>query len=274
MQWRRKSGVKITDLCKYVDAHSQELKDCEEDGELENNIYNAIWLIIRAIAQKKGMFRNYQDYDDFSFYAATKMFFTMKRCLEHEGELSRMGKRICHIRSVLNYVKSMLFVWRIAYNQETFRQVFSDGGKGSSDTSVSQYYRDGVEGSQNMGAIYKSYVVSSMNPRSLNEMLERTLEVSPFKKGSIEYKHTKMSVALSAIQLLSRQGDLPLDGRKHPVAVYGSADRNYVEIFLISFIENLKKEIKECGKYSYVSDDVVDNISKDAYIQAYKEMER
>ena len=51
------------------------------------------------------MFNSFQDYDGYSFYAANRLFFALRKNLENQGKIIK-GKEIRPIKSCLNYTKS------------------------------------------------------------------------------------------------------------------------------------------------------------------------
>jgi hypothetical protein len=112
MQWKKDPKLKYTDLCVYVDAHILDIVNPGENPEIENKIYNYLWLLVKALAIKKCMFNNFQDYDPFSFYAANRLFFALRKNYWNQGKVIK-GKEIRPIKSCLNYTKALLYPMKI-----------------------------------------------------------------------------------------------------------------------------------------------------------------
>ena len=63
MLWKKPNDLKYTDLCIFIDANVPKIVNPGENPELENIIYNYLWLLVKALAIKKCMFNNFQEYD-------------------------------------------------------------------------------------------------------------------------------------------------------------------------------------------------------------------
>ena len=63
MQWKKDPNLKYTDLCVWIDANIEKLRNPGEYPDVENKVWNYLWLLIKALAIKKEMFSNFQDYD-------------------------------------------------------------------------------------------------------------------------------------------------------------------------------------------------------------------
>ena len=79
MLWKKPAGMKYTDMCIFIDQNVPKIVNPGENPELENTIYNYLWLLVKALAIKKYMFTNFQDYDMYAFYAANRLFFALRK---------------------------------------------------------------------------------------------------------------------------------------------------------------------------------------------------
>jgi hypothetical protein len=73
--------MKFTDMCIYIDENVKHIANPGENPDVENKIYNYLWLLVKALAIKKCMFNNFQDYDPYAFYAANRLFFALRKNL-------------------------------------------------------------------------------------------------------------------------------------------------------------------------------------------------
>ena len=86
MQWKKDPNLKYTDLCIYIDENMEKLRNPGEYPDVENKIWNYLWLLIKALAIKKGMFDDFQHYDPYAFYGANRIFFALRKNLQNEGK--------------------------------------------------------------------------------------------------------------------------------------------------------------------------------------------
>lgn len=110
----RPKGVTYTAMCIWVDNNIHK-PDCDLD-----KAYMYIWLICNMLVCKKKYFGDrWQDYNDFSSYLANDVFFRLR------------SERLVAVKSVLNYVKSIMNFRKMQYCNEMFSEVI--------DTNKPQY---------------------------------------------------------------------------------------------------------------------------------------
>ena len=85
MLYKKPSNLKYVDLCIWVDANMDKIYPAGTDPAIENQVWNYLWLILKAIAIKKQMFENYADYDGFSFYGATRIYTALRNNLKNRA---------------------------------------------------------------------------------------------------------------------------------------------------------------------------------------------
>ena len=71
--------MKFTELCMFIDENVPKIVNPGENPELENTIYNYLWLLVKALAIKKCMFKNFDDYDMYAYYSANRLFLVHKK---------------------------------------------------------------------------------------------------------------------------------------------------------------------------------------------------
>lgn len=72
------------------------------------------------LARKAKFFKSSKYYDDFSTYFATQVFFRIKNTKQFDSSY-KMEK----LKSVLNYMKSILYPRKVSFEQEYYSQVLS-----------------------------------------------------------------------------------------------------------------------------------------------------
>ena len=244
MQWKKDPGKKYTDLCIYIDKNIPNIVEPGEHPDIENTVYNYLWLVVKALAIKKCMFNNFQDYDPYAFYAANRLYFALKKNYLNQGKTIK-GKLIRPIKSCLNYMKALLYPMKIEYQNETFREVISEEfvSKKFDSFMFKEQLRDEVRATQGNNETFIYYVKGSFE--QIGSIADKVLTKSPFSPRSIDYKELKMSLMLNAINSL----------RKLPKSM-----SSYVRILLKEFYSEIKLEIMECHNLTNLSDDIVDRI--------------
>ena len=111
---KQDKSERIVDLCIWVDEHVY-----KEDVD-HNLLFLNIQKIIYALAIKQRIFTNWSDYEPFSLVAATRIYrrYFNKRQFLPEGD----PKKITKIKSVLNYVKNLMYPMKVQYQNETFKE--------------------------------------------------------------------------------------------------------------------------------------------------------
>ena len=68
--FERPAGVKIVDMCIYVDEHMKDILTAKgtEKRKLENTIVQYLYHIVDSLAKRKHYFIRYKDYDEFALY--------------------------------------------------------------------------------------------------------------------------------------------------------------------------------------------------------------
>ena len=85
-----------------------------------NTVFEYLWHIIYMLARKGNFFGRSNYYDDFSTYLATQIYFRIKNPKQFDDN-SDMKK----IKSILNYIKSIIYPRKVTFEQEYYSQVVS-----------------------------------------------------------------------------------------------------------------------------------------------------
>lgn len=263
MQWKKDPDKKYTDLCIYIDANIQNIANPGEHPEIENTVYNYIWLVIKALAIKKCMFNNFQDYDPYAFYGANRIYFALRKNLWNQGKTIK-GKEIKPIKSCLNYIKALLYPMKIEYQNETFREIISEEfvSKKFDSFTFREQLRGEAKASLGVNEQFLHYVSDSF--RHVGDLADEILKKSPFSPHSIDYKKLKISLILNAINSLKVKKKLDSDLPTILLWKLPKSMSSYVRILLKEFYSAIKNEIMECHKITNIDDTVVDRILQNA----------
>lgn len=259
MQWKKDPEKKYTDLCIYIDANIPNIAEPGEHPDIENTVYNYLWLVVKALAIKKCMFNNFQDYDPYAFYAANRLYFALRKNYLNQGKTIK-GKLIRPIKSCLNYMKALLYPMKIEYQNETFREIISEEfvSKKFDSFSFKEQMRSSAKTSQGVDEQFKTYVMDSF--RHIGSMADDVLKKSPFSPRSIDYKKLKISLLLNAINSLKLKKKLDSEIPTIILWKLPKSMSSYVRILLKEFYSEVMIEIMECHNAADISDDLVDHI--------------
>ncbi len=207
MLWKKPASMKYTDLCVFIDQNVPKIVNPGENPELENLIYNYLWLLAKALAIKKCMFNDFSDYDGYAFYAANRLFFALRKNQLNQGKVIK-GKLIRPIKSCLNYTKALLYPMKIEYQRETFKEIIEEEFVSNKFDSFA--YKEQLKGSarENSGVTRQFRIYLQESLRRNVRLIDTLLEKSPFRKGTPEYQNLKISILLSSIQILKNNKKL------------------------------------------------------------------
>ena len=259
MLWKKPADMRYTQMCMYIDENVPKIVNPGEYPELENTIYNYLWLLVKALAIKKCMFTDFKDYDMYAFYAANRLFFALRKNQLNQGKVIK-GRLIRPIKSCLNYTKALLYPMKIEYQRETFKEVIEEEFVSKKFDSFA--YKEQLKGNarENSGVTrqFKTYLQEMLcrNTRLIDKLLEK----SPFRLGTPEYHNLKISILLNSILMLKNNKKLDVTNQSIVLWHLPKSMANYTRILLKEFFTALKLEIMDCYKEADLSDFDLDNI--------------
>ena len=259
MQWKKDPSMKYTDLCIYIDNNIQNIINPGENPEIEDKIYNYLWLLVKALAIKKCMFNNFQDYDPFSFYAANRLFFALRKNMWNQGKTIK-GKQIRPIKSCLNYTKALLYPMKIEYQNETFKEIISEEfvSKKFDAFSFQEKLRNEARDAQDSNRQFKAYIEDSF--KSIGHVLNKVMQRTPYRPTSPEYKWLRMTLILNTLNSLSLKNKLNSEVPTIILWKTQKSNSSYVRILLKEFYSEIKLEIMDCHQMTSLDDSIVDKI--------------
>ena len=124
--YKKPPNLTYTDMCIYVDTHVY-TQDCDD-----NLIFEYLYHIAKMLAVKKCLFKDSKLYDDFAIYAASKLLMRYRL----KGDVALNGKHVQEIKSVLNYLKNILYPLNVDFEQEMFTENISK--------PLKEYYKESL----------------------------------------------------------------------------------------------------------------------------------
>lgn len=259
MEWRKDPNLHYTDLCIYIDNNVSKIIEPGKYPEIEDRIYNNLWLVVKALAIKKCMFSNFSDYDPYAFYAANRLFFALRKNQLNQGKTIK-GKVIKPIKSCLNYMKALLYPMKIEYQNEAYQEIISEEfvSKKFDSYTFREQLRTSVKESPEVLAQFKNYLASSFS--SINLLLDKVLKRSPFNPNSLDYKKLKMSLIINAYNSVKFKKKLDADPTSIVLWKLPKSMTSYVRVLLKEFYVEIKTEIMDCHNAVAVSDEMADRV--------------
>lgn len=259
MIWHKPQEFKYTDLCIFIDQNLEKIKVPGENPEIENTIYNYLWLVVKALAIKKCMFNSFQDYDAYAFHAANRLFFALRKNMLNQGKVIK-GKLIRPIKSCLNYMKALMYPMKVEFQNETYREVISEefASKKFDAFSFKEALRSSIRANQGVIESFKSILTDEL--QNIGSIADKILIESPFQRGTLDYKKLKISLLLNALNSLRTKGKLDTNVQTILLWKLPKSMASYVRILLTKFYTEVKCTIIECYKTADIDDEVVDRL--------------
>ena len=270
MLWKKPANMKYTDMCIYIDENVPKIVNPGEHPEIENTVYNYLWLLVKDLAIKKCMFTNFQDYDTYAFYAANRLFFALRKNQLNQGKTIK-GKLIRPIKSCLNYTKALLYPMKIEYQRESFREVIEEEfvSKKFDAFAYKEQLKSKARDSSSQMYQFKEHLQEAITHNS--RILDEVLQKSPFNKHTPEYQNLKISILLTSNQILKNKKKL--DAAPQSIILWHLPKNmsSYAKVLLKEFFMALKLEIMDCYRSVNLSEDDLENILASVQENTYNE---
>ena len=260
MIFKKPSSMRYTEMCIYIDQNIPKLVNPGEYPEIENTVYNYLWLLVKALAIKKCMFKNFEDYDMYSFYAATRLYNALRKNQLNQGKVIK-GKLIRPIKSCLNYTKALLYPMKIEYQRENFREIIEEEFVSTKFDAIAyqECLKDEARDNAEVLRTFRTYIYDTV--KQSDKLLDNILQKTPFNKKSSEYKNLKMSIILTSIYVLKNKKKLNAAGAQSVILWHlPKSMSNYTKILLKEFFTAIKQEVIDCYKTADLSEETLASI--------------
>lgn len=193
VSFNKPKGLKYTDMCIYIDKNMPLVLNPGEFPKIEALIYEYIYHIVYALAYKKCYFKEFADYDGFALYVASNLFLNMRNRYQHAGEIRR-GKEVKPVKSVLNYIKAILFPMRVAYQNQFFRMEI-DPQVGQDTSKLESIVKESVRAKYNedFGACFKDSL------SNLPKLIGYVIKTTPYRRDRLLFRRLYISCYLSLL---------------------------------------------------------------------------
>ena len=97
--FEKTDNLTTTQMCMYIDEHAY-----SEDRD-DDLIFNYLYQIVKSIAMHRRAFSSKKDYEEFSLMCASELYM----------RINSKGLKATPIKSILNYIKSMFYIYKKDY---------------------------------------------------------------------------------------------------------------------------------------------------------------
>ena len=257
--WKKDPNLKYTDLCIFIDQNIPNIANPGEHPEIENQVYNYLWLLVKALAIKKCMFSNFNDYDGYATHSANRLFFALRKNYLNQGKTIK-GKLIRPIKSCLNYTKALLYPMKVEYQNENFREIIAE--EFVSKKFDSFMYKEKLKAdaavAQGTSEKFLTYIQSSFS--SIDEILDKVLKNSLFVTNPTIYRKLKISLMLNTLNSLKVKKRLESELPTIIVWKLPKSMSGYIRVLLKEFYTAIKVEILECHKAVSIDDATLEKL--------------
>jgi hypothetical protein len=257
--WKKDPKLKYTDLCIFIDENIPKIANPGEYPEIENQVYNYLWLLVKALAIKKCMFNNFNDYDGYATHSANRLFFALRKNYLNQGKVIK-GKVIRPIKSCLNYTKALLYPMKVEYQNEAFKEIITEEfvSKKFDSFMYKEKLKAEANAAQGTTDSFRTFVKSSLG--SIDTLLDKVLKNSLFVTNPTIYRKLKISLLLNALNSLKIKKRLDSELPTIIVWKLPKSMGGYIRVLLKEFYTELKLEILECHSAVNIDDNVLEKL--------------
>jgi hypothetical protein len=259
MLFKKPSNLKYTEICIFIDENIPKIANPGEYPEIENQVYNYLWLLVKALAIKKCMFNNFNDYDGYATHSANRLFFALRKNYLNQGKVIK-GKVIRPIKSCLNYTKALLYPMKVEYQNEAFKEIITEEFVSKKFDSFMYKEKLKAEANTAQGTTdrFRTFVKSSLG--SIDALLDKVLKNSLFVTNPTIYRKLKISLLLNALNSLKIKKRLDSELPTIIVWKLPKSMGGYIRVLLKEFYTELKLEILECHSAVNIDDNVLEKL--------------
>ena len=268
--WKKDPKLKYTDLCIYIDENIPKIAEPGAYPEIENKVYNYLWLLVKALAIKKCMFNHFDDYDGYATHAANRLFFAIRKNYQNQGKKIK-GKLIRPIKSCLNYTKALLYPMKVEYQNENFREIINEEFVSKKFDTFMFKEKLKADALESQGATEKLKVYLNSSFKNIDVLIDKVLKRSLFGKTPDMYKKLKISILLNTLNSLKVKKKLDSE---LPTVVLWKLPKSmsgYVRVLLKEFYTEIKLEIMDCSRMVQLDDSILENLLRSEDADSYEE---
>lgn len=180
MTYNKPGNITYVEMAIYFDKHIK-----KEDRD-DNILYQYLYHLVYMLASKARYFHNFEDYDHFALYAATKIYM---RCINQETTEKP-------IKSILNYIKAVIYPLKVDYQKEMYDEVINpDVDERINGERLKDNLQAPIQADYQRGLMEEIHYQINRLP----EYIANVIKESPYKNDKLMCRRLYLSVLLSFI---------------------------------------------------------------------------
>lgn len=100
------------------------IKEPGQFPKVEDQMIQYLYFIVDSLAKKQNLLPRFEDYDEFALYSAGVLFINFRNKLQQAGQIVR-GKEVVPVKSCLNFIKTILYPYKVAFQQANYDSVIN-----------------------------------------------------------------------------------------------------------------------------------------------------
>ena len=272
MAFQKPRGMKYTDMCIYIDEIVKRGNPTENE---QNTIFEYLYHIAFMLAHRKKYFNRSYYYEEFAMYFATEVMYR----LFFNPRLSEINEHgdpvLLPIKSVLNYMKSVIYGRKVEFEQKFYSQKYSEFEDGNYLYSFNENPYEFLKEShvtlylQGLSKTVKN-IVYDKNFYKNDRLLMKNIYISvmltiinglTFSVDDKNKLETTYSSIESKYRLLTR---LYTKNRENSLTLYhlDPVFKSYIKVLSNKVYKNIKSDLAELSSqnYSISNDSVITNV--------------
>lgn len=223
-EWDRPKGIRIVDMCIYIDDNFSELME-HPNPSMENTMVKYLYWIFDALAKKNHYFPRYEDYHEFAIFAAGQAYCILQKKYKNQGKVARNGRVQEPIKSILNYINTVLYAYKVQFQQEMYDWRTTDESIRDKD-ELADNLREEVR--QQYMKDLKEEMQQYLNDDFRNVVIKYLKDTSPYKDDDAMMEKIYISCLLTFISDITLT---PKDEKKLNRSASSNKNRKFLEVF-------------------------------------------
>lgn len=213
MTYRKPANVKYTDMCIYIDNTIY-----TEDKD-DNLIFEYLYHLSVMFASKYKYFTNKEYLDNFGIFAAT--YFFLRLTNERQFLEDNHPKKLDRIKSILNYIKQIIYAIKVQFEQSEYYQSINDDVEICVADSTIYTYRNQLQ--ETLDRLNR--VEFNLYLEEIPKVIEEFLQNIPHIKNSNEWLNIYTSCLLTLLNSITMSNSskrkllVTLNSNSDPVAM-------------------------------------------------------
>lgn len=188
MTFKKPSDITYTQCAMYIDAHVYE-PDHDAD-----KIFQYLYHLFYILSVKKCYFNKSIDYDGYALYGAEQVYMRLTNPKQFlpDGDPKKLKK----VKSCLNYIKNVLYAFKVNYQNSSFREVIS--GEITGDNTTNDVKNDLEAKAYSIFAPQRESE-TSFYLNKISNTIRNYLKNIPFASDKLTFKNIYISCLLTLL---------------------------------------------------------------------------